>query len=146
MIARHSSSMVAYRCWAGVNDFDPQVMIALLPLTSWHRAKPMPWWQDASVSKMTCFVGSKWRVNKFAGIDLSPANSWSCSGSHWNAFSLPSSCLMAVVACEKSGMKNENCCASPRNDLTPVRLVGAGKFVIAFIRSGSGFTPSSPTK
>ena len=43
-------------------------------------------------------------------------------------------------------MKNDSCCASPRNDLTPVRFVGAGKFVIAFIRSGSGFTPSSPTK
>ena len=50
------------------------------------------------------------------------------------------------MACEKSGMKNDSCCASPRNDLTLVRFVGAGKFVIAFIRSGSGFTPSSPTK
>ena len=100
-----------------------------------------------SVNRVTCFVGSKWRVNKFAvRIDLSPANSWLCSGSHWNTFFLPSNCLMAVVACEKSGMKNDNCCANPRNDLTPVRFVGAGKGVIAFIRSGSGFTPSSPTK
>ena len=53
---------------------------------------------------------------------------------------------MAVVACEKSGMKNDSCCASPRNDLTPVRLVGAGKFVIAFYSFGVWFSPSSPTK
>ena len=98
--------MVAYRWWAGVNDLDAQVMMALFPLTSWHRAKPMPWWRDASVNRVTCFVGSKWRVNKFAvRIDLSPANSWLCSGSHWNTFFLLSNCLMAVVACEKSGMR-----------------------------------------
>ena len=42
------------------------------------------------------------------------------------------------------GMKKDNCCARPRNDLTPVRFVGLGKHVIAFIRSGSGRTPSSP--
>ena len=53
---------------------------------------------------------------------------------------------MAVVACEKLGMKNDSCCANPRNDLTPVRLVGVGKFVMAFILSGSGFTLSSPTR
>ena len=40
--------MVVCLCWAGVNDFDPQVMMALFPLTSWHRAKPMPWRRDAS--------------------------------------------------------------------------------------------------
>ena len=146
MIARHSSSKVAYRCWAGVKDFDPQVMIALLPFTSWQRAKPIPWCREASVSNMTLLVGSKWRVNRLAvRIHLSPANSCLCSGSHWNTFSLPCNCLMAVVACEKSGTKNDSCCARPKNDLTPVRLVGAGKFVIPFILSGSGCTPFPPT-
>ena len=49
------------------------------------------------------------------------------------------------MACEKSGIKMDSCCASPRNDLTPVRFVGVGKHVIALILSGSGRTPSSPT-
>ena len=53
---------------------------------------------------------------------------------------------MAVVEWEKSGMKKESCWASPRNDLTPVRFVGWGKSVMARILSGSGLTPSSPTR
>ena len=31
------------------------------------------------------------------------------------------------MACEKSGMKKDNCCGNPRNDLTPVSFVGLGK-------------------
>ena len=40
-------------------------------------------------------------------------------------------------------MKKESCCARPRNDLIPVRLVGVGNQVIAI--AGSGRIPSSPT-
>ena len=47
------------------------------------------------------------------------------------------------MACEKSGMKKDNCCGNPRNDLTPVRFVGLG--CNALILSGSGRTPSSQT-
>ena len=106
----------------------------------------MPWWRDAFVSTVTCLAGSKCRVNRFAAsFNFSLANSCSCSGSHWKTFSLPSSCRIAVVACEKSGTKKDNCCANPRNDLTPVRFVGLGKHINALILSGSGRTPSSPT-
>ena len=146
MIARHSSSIVAYRCWAGVKDLDPHVIIALLPLSSWHSAKPILWWCDTSVSTVTGLVGSKCFVSRLAAsIVFKLSNSCWCSGNHWNTFSFPRSCRSAVVAWEKSGMKKESCCARPRNDLMPVRFVGVGKQVIAFTRSGSGLIPSSPT-
>ena len=145
MIARHSSSMVAYHCWVGVNDFEPQVMIACAPCTSWHSANPIPWCREASVSSVTCFDGSKCLVRRLVvSIAFSCSNSWLCSGSHWKALSFPRSCLMAAVAWEKSGMKKESCWARPRNDLTSVRFVGFGKSFIARILSGSGLTPFSP--
>ena len=69
-------------------------------------------------------------------------NSCWCSGSHLKSLFLPSSCLIAAVAWEKSGMKNDSCCASPRNERTPVTFVGGGNFLIASTLSGSGLTPS----
>ena len=146
IIARHSSSIVAYRCCAGVNDLDPHVIMELFPFICWHSAKPMPWCPDASVSTVTALVGSKCLVSNFAVSSvLRLSNSCWCSGNHWNTFYFPRSCRSAVVAWEKSGMKKESCCARPRNDLMPVRLVGGGKHVIAFTHSGSGRTPPSPT-
>ena len=57
---------------------------------------------------------------------------------------------MAVAACEKSGIKNDSCWANPRNDLTgndltPVRFVGFGKFVMARILSVSYTHLTLPT-
>ena len=60
----------------GVKDFDPHVMIALLPLRSWQSVNPMPWWRDASVSKVTVFVELKCLVRLFvASIDFKLSSS-----------------------------------------------------------------------
>ena len=58
--------MVAYRYWAGVKDFEPHVIITLVPLFSWQNVNPMPWWHDAFVSRVTGFVGSKCLMRRFA--------------------------------------------------------------------------------
>ena len=65
-------------------------------------------------------------------------NSSSCSGNHWKVFLLPRSCHIAIVACEKSGIKNVSCCAIPKNDLTSATLFGVANCLMALTLSGSG--------
>ena len=70
----------------------------------------------------------------------------SCSGSHAYATFFLSSWRMWDVACDRSGRKELSWFASPRNDFTSFADFGCGNCFIASIFSGSGFTPSLPTR
>ena len=97
--------------------------------------------------RVTGLLGLKCLVSRLVDkMFLRLLNSSSCSGSHWKNFPLPRSCRIAIVACEKSGIKNASCCAIPKKDLTSVTFFGVANCLMAFTLSGLlGFRPLDHT-
>ena len=134
-IARHSSSIVAYRCCVGVNEHEPQCTRERdLSSRCWTRQYPIPYNLDASVRSIVGMSGSNGcTVVLFVSISFIFRKSSSCSGSHCQAVSFVSSFRILASMWLRSGMKDPSCTASPQNARRDLMSVGRGKFFYCIV-------------
>ena len=154
-MARHSNSVTAYLVSAGMSDLLPHWIsrgwwFPLGLLSYWSRQNPKAL-RLASVTKVVFKFGSK-NLTKSGPVNIWIVCSNACC---WAKLQIQAvfffkSSLRGTKTWDMSGTYSVNCWTKPRNDLSSLTLVGAGKFLMDSTKAGRGWTPwfetSKPAK